>query len=147
MTTSTKSPAATESPAYLRELERLFEVDEPGQFPRLIGADGTERTLTADVATALHEAIRRLRAAIEPPPADVSAYLTTEEAADLLGVLHPYLLGLLDQGQLPFVEEGSQRRIRRHDLVTYRDARDQTRRQALRKLSALSQGLGLYDLD
>ena len=71
--------------------------------------------------------------------------LTTQEAADLLNVSRQYLVRLLEDGAMPFTKTGTHRRIRFGDLMAYKRARDATRRQGLKRLTRLSEELGLYD--
>jgi excisionase family DNA binding protein len=74
------------------------------------------------------------------------ASLTTQEAADLLGVSHPALLGLLDDGKIPSEQRGGDdRRIRLADVLDYANKR-RRRRQALDEIVEESRAAGLYDL-
>ena len=72
------------------------------------------------------------------------AELTTQEAADLLNVSRPFLIGLLEDGQLPHHKVGTHRRVRFADLMTYKRRRDAESEEALRELTALSQEMKLY---
>jgi excisionase family DNA binding protein len=72
------------------------------------------------------------------------AELTTQEAADLLNVSRPFLIGLLEDGQLPHHKVGTHRRVRFADLMTYKRRRDAESEEALRELAALSQEMKLY---
>lgn len=71
------------------------------------------------------------------------AELTTQEAADLVNVSRPFLVSLLENGQLPHHKVGTHRRVRFADLMTYKRRRDTESEEALRELAALSQDMKL----
>lgn len=74
-------------------------------------------------------------------------YLTTQEAADILNVSRPYLIKLLENGEIPFDKVGNRRKIRTNDLLKYRQLRDSQRRETLQTFSEGLAADGLYDLD
>ncbi|TWP49361.1 helix-turn-helix domain-containing protein [Lentzea tibetensis] len=74
-------------------------------------------------------------------PAD--AELTTQQAADLLNVSRPYLIGLLEADEIEYRKVGKHRRIKAASLIEYMRNDDQRRRQAADELSALTQEMGM----
>jgi excisionase family DNA binding protein len=75
----------------------------------------------------------------------MEAELTTNEAARQLKVSRPFLIGLLEKGEIPYRRVGSHRRIRYRDLMAYKQGVDRGRLQALEDLAALDQEYRLRD--
>lgn len=73
----------------------------------------------------------------------IHAVLTTQEAADFLGVSRPHLVGVLERGELPHHKAGTHRRIYFRDLLAYRTARMGQSQAALDALAEQAQKLGL----
>lgn len=70
--------------------------------------------------------------------------LTTQEAAELLGISRPHFVAqVLEAGKLPFQMVGTHRRIRLHDLLSYKQQDLAERKQAADELSAEAERLGL----
>lgn len=74
-------------------------------------------------------------------------YMTTQQAAEVLNVSRPYLIKILDQGEIPFIKVGNRRKILEKDVFSYKERRDKERRQILREFSIGIYEDGLYDLD
>jgi len=72
-----------------------------------------------------------------------NAELTTQQAADLLNVSRPFLIGLLTAGEIEFRLVGKHRRIRAESLLRYLRRDDQRRRQTADELTAMNQEMGL----
>lgn len=73
----------------------------------------------------------------------LNAELTTQQAADMLNVSRPFLVGLLDAGEIEYRHVGTHRRIKASSLISYQRQDDARRRGAAEELTALSQELGL----
>lgn len=71
--------------------------------------------------------------------------LSTQQAADLLGVSRPYLIEqVLNQGKIPYRKVGSHRRIRLRDLLAYQQ-QDLAERMALvREITEIGQEIDPY---
>jgi len=94
------------------------------------------------VLTTIVTAMRRGQAVTFAP---LGQRLTTQQAADLLGISRPTLIKLLEAGSIPFETPGRHRRIRLSDLLDYQATRSEEQREALRDLTRDAQDLGLYD--
>jgi excisionase family DNA binding protein len=69
--------------------------------------------------------------------------ITTQQAAELLNVSRPYLVGLIDKGVLAARMIGPRRRLMLADVLVYRAETKAKRREALREMAAIDQELGL----
>lgn len=75
----------------------------------------------------------------------VSQQLTVQQAADILNVPRPYMLALLQQGEIPSVAVGADKLIHNKDVLVYKEKRDRQRQIALDDLAQLSQLYGEYE--
>jgi excisionase family DNA binding protein len=118
--------------------------DQQPRRPRLIGAAGEEIELPESVFRLLRQIVHHLARGDSVALVPRHKELTTQQAADLLNVSRPYLVQLLDKGEIPHTKTGAHRRVRFNDLMAYKRQRDARRRKGLARLTQMSQELGLY---
>jgi excisionase family DNA binding protein len=124
---------------------RLNKVYQNGTH-KLVSADGTELNISDHVFKVLEQIIPHLERGIRTVTISPNnAEMTTQEAADILNVSRPYLIKLLESGEIPHTKTGSHRRIKVKDVMAYKDKKESQRSQALRELTDIMQEYGLFD--
>lgn len=129
----------------LRALASVCPADE-GRPVRVLaeGAPGAVSAVLPDEAFALLlELLGQLAEGRAVRIVPVDAELTTHQAAELLSVSRPYVIGLIDAGKLPCRMVGTHRRIRFADLMAYKQQDDARRDAALADLTRQSEDLDL----
>ena len=71
--------------------------------------------------------------------------LTTQQAANLLGMPRPLLLNLIDTGVIPYHRAGTHRRLIFNDVMAFRKGRDRRRHEALNQMATDALQSGHYD--
>lgn len=132
----------SEQPA-LRKLDRTLENSNPGSM--LIGPNGEQIPLPPSLFLVLRRIVYHMTQGRAVTIVPINKEMSTQEAADILNVSRPYLIKLLEQGDIPYTKVGTHRRIHLNDLMEYKKRRDEEREKALAELTRLSQELGLYD--
>ena len=72
--------------------------------------------------------------------------LTTQEAADFLGISRPTFVKLLEGGAMPYEKVGRHRRITLDDLLSYQEKERARRRTVLTKSARNNQESGMLSL-
>lgn len=127
--------------AEIRELHRMLTLGTPA----LLGPENERLDLPESIFHILKDVVANMmrgKTILLVPQHD---RLTTQTAANFLGVSRPHLVKLLDSGSIPFQRVGQHRRILMKDLVTYQKNRDTERREALNALAKSEFESGSYE--
>ncbi len=128
----------------VKELDDILAKEEG--VAKLVAPSGEERELPHSVYKVLREIIHYMSNGIFVELMPIHSQLTTQQAAEILGMSRPHLVKLLEEEEIPHHKVGKHRRIRLDDLLVYKHRRDSKRRQILDQIKADSEELGLYDL-
>ncbi|MGO1608136.1 MAG: helix-turn-helix domain-containing protein [Brevibacterium yomogidense] len=91
--------------------------------------------LPEEVYQVLHRVVDAMQKGLSVTISPTSQTLTTQQAADLLGISRPTLIKALDGGKLPYTRSGSHRRIALTDVLDYREKRRQEQYAAIDALA------------
>ncbi|MEV6275885.1 excisionase family DNA-binding protein [Nocardia sp. NPDC051832] len=135
-----------EHPDQLAAVRRFLDtMSMSGEVTVLRSARGEVVTLPAEVFEGLRLVALALSEGKAVTVAPLHTTLTTQEAAELLGMSRPTLVKLLDAGEIPFTRPGRHRRVRLADVLAFREYRRAERAAGLSELTRISEDLGLYD--
>jgi len=116
-----------------------------GSVVRLVVADDPQETLVVPrgAVELLARVLAHMAAGEGVSVVPAHAELTTQQAAELLNVSRPFLIGLLEAGEIEHRKVGKHRRIKAQSLMAYLARDDQERRAAADELTRLNQEMGL----
>jgi len=117
--------------------------DGPAQVRLLVEDDDEELIVPRGAVELLARILAHMAAGQAVSVVPAHAELTTQQAADLLNVSRPHLIGLLEAGEIEYRKVGKHRRVTAASLLAYMRTDDQRRRDAADELSALTQEMGL----
>jgi excisionase family DNA binding protein len=117
-------PTDTDRP----ELAKIFEFVQAHPVAKrkpahlLVGPDQSE-AIPAEVYRILRQVIEAMNQGLAVTVVPQSQTLTTQQAADLLGISRPTLIRLLDEDRIPYERVGTHRRLLLRDVLEYREER------------------------
>lgn len=134
-------PSAGERAAanQLRQILAAQSGGDAGQHLRVLDTDNkpADIVLTPALSKVLMDLLRLIGSGDAVTLVPVSQMLTTQQAADILNVSRPYLISLLDKGEVEHMLVGRHRRIKAEHLFAYKRTRDGERAAALEELATL----------
>ncbi len=122
----------------MEALRAAIDGEFQGYRPCLIGPDGTHIEIPESAFRALRAVVHGMAAGKTITVMPSNEQLTTQQAAEMLNVSRPHVVKLLDEGKIPFSKTGTHRRIEVSDVLAYREARAQRRREQLREITRAS---------
>lgn len=105
--------------------------------------NSAEINLPPQAVKALTEVLEHLAQGREVTVSADPVEYSTQKAADYLQVSRPFLVGLLEKGEIPFRKVGTHRRVLFSDLRIYKEKTDARRLDVLDELAKQAQELGL----
>jgi len=122
-----------------QNLSRLIHKNRPLTF-RVTGAEQEQSIeLPAGAVQLLMDILEAMAAGRGMTLIPENAELTTVQAADILNVSRPFLIGLLEQEAIPYRKVGAHRRVRMEDVMAYKKRIDGERERILDQLVAEAQ--------
>ncbi len=144
--TSTMHDRTVLPPAETGALNKLLAAmrHEPSKGAALVGPDDTRWELPAEAYRVLKEVLEAMSQGLAITVIPQHTMLTTQEAADLLGVSRPTLVKLLESDQIPYEQRGRHRRLRLADVLNYQRTARADRRSRLDALVDAAERHELY---
>lgn len=125
-------------------LRLLEEFIESVPVAELRSPEGRSTPIPAEVYDILGEVVEALARgqAITVAPHDQT--LTTQHAADLLGISRPTLVKILERGEIPHTQPGRHRRVKLADVLDFRQQRQEATERGLDEIVEISEDADLY---
>jgi len=143
MSIATREPItlpATEQ-GQVRDLERMLDRGAPA----LVSASGERLVVPPTVYEVLRKVVELMAEGKSVTLLPDNQVVTTQRAADLLGMSRPFFIKLLETGAMAHHRVGNQRRVYLRDVLEFARKRDEERQAALDRLSRQAVEVGLYD--
>ena len=122
----------------MRELEIFLA--QSASKAALVDPKGQARPIPDEIFRILDQVTNALAAGQGITIVPQGMTMTTQQAADFLGISRPTLVRLLEAGDISYDRPGRHRRVKLEDLVAYQTSFRAERRAALRELQRASLG-------
>lgn len=127
-------PTGADAVATLRDLVELLERSRSVVLTN--SEDGTRHVLPDSVRDVLRKSLAAMVEHQAVTIAGSNTVLTTQDAAELLGISRPTLVQLLETEKIPYTKPNRHRRILLEDVLAYQRQLTQNRRLALDAMTA-----------
>jgi excisionase family DNA binding protein len=95
------------------------------------GEVGDQVEIPHEIYEVLAKVVEAMRQGLAITVTPSSHTLTTQQAAEVLGVTRPTLVKLLDENKIPFEKPATHRRVKLEDVLSYKEARKREQYEAL----------------
>ena len=129
----------------IEQASKLYQSLRQKGAAALIGPDGARIELPSSVHDVLVQIVERMQEGKAIALLPLTEELSTQAAADLLGISRQFFVRECEAHKLPFHYTGTHRRVLLKDLLDYKKRREQARREAIVRMARQSEELGDYD--
>jgi excisionase family DNA binding protein len=126
----------------VRQLYRMLIHDGTAA---LVGPDDSKIALPPTIYKVLVAIMKDMQEGKSIGLIPVMEELSTQAAADMLGVSRQFLVNELEAGKLAFHRTGTHRKMYLKDLLAYQEQRGMNRKDAIRRIAQASEELGIYN--
>ena len=120
------------------QLRQILAAHKAGEAHLQVFDPATKKPVDINLTLAMSDLFMQLLCYIGSGDAvtllPIQQMLTTQQAADLLDVSRPYLIKLIEKGDIAHSMVGRHRRVKAEDVFAYKSARDKARAEALDEL-------------
>ncbi|MGA9380301.1 MAG: helix-turn-helix domain-containing protein [Phormidium sp.] len=127
----------------IAQLEQIISLES--SQAKLVGSNGKEVKIPDSIYQMLRDIVSLMASGQRVSIVSHNCQLTTQEAAEILNVSRPFLIKLLESGEIPYIKVGSHRRVIFQDLMTYKERRKVKRQKGLNELTQFLQDEGFYE--
>src|SRR5260370_13450706 len=125
----------------IRDLKRMLDLG----VPALVNASGERLVFPPTIYDVLRKVVELMAQGNSVTLLPDNQMVTTQRAADLLGMSRPFFIKLLETGAMAHHRVGNLRRVYLRDVLEFSRKRDEERQMALDRLSRQAFEAGLYD--
>jgi excisionase family DNA binding protein len=134
MSVSTEHTVLPDHDSGFADLLTVAKFVQEGGSAVIVAGDHSA-TLPPELADVVVRAIQALAGGQAVSISPQRTTLTTQEAAEILGVSRPTLIKLLEERKIPFTQPGRHRRVQLADILAFQEHQAQARTGALEELA------------
>mgnify|MGYP002737757271 FL=1 len=117
----------------------------PSARAALVGEDNERIELPTQLHSVLVQVAEALMEGLAVSVVPQTLRLTTQQAADYLGISRPTLVRILERGEIPMTKPGRHRYVQLRDLEAYEQKMRERRHKILDEMAHEATDSGLYD--